>query len=241
MVFGFFKKKSCALCGREGRLGNNTLPDENVVCDGCIEDKSPYIVSIKRFDLGQVKQHLAEREENRQKLAGFRETRVVGSKYKLRMDEDQGLWLISKSDNYRNENPDVFTLQQVTGCTFKVDEDRTEKKRRKSDGGYESYNPPIYEYRYDFDMTIYVNTPWFSEIKFKVNSSNIEEQYSVEYMEAEREANEIKRLLTEVHTEVRQAAKETSIPKTSVVCPSCQATTVPDAQGRCEFCSGAVS
>ena len=87
MVFGIFKKKSCALCNKEARLGNNTLPDENVVCDDCIKTKSPYIGSIKKFNLEQVKQHLADREVNRQKVASFQETRVVGNYNKIRIDE----------------------------------------------------------------------------------------------------------------------------------------------------------
>ena len=244
MVFGFFKKKSCALCDREGRLGNNTLPDENVVCDDCIKGKSPYIGSIKKFNLEQVKQHLAEREENKQKLQSFQETRVIGSYYKVRIDERQGLWIISRSSNYRSENPDIFAINQVTGCNLKVDEKKTELKEKDAQGKSQSYNPPRYEYNYDFDFTIYVNSPWFSQISFQINNSKIEDRWSTEYREAEKEANEIKEVLSEVHAQAREEVKEEKEslkPKTSISCPNCQATTIPDANGRCEYCGGAVN
>jgi hypothetical protein len=240
-MFGFFEKKGCALCGKEARLGNNTLPDKNVVCDDCIKGKSSYLGSIKKYNLEQVKEHLAEREANKQKLANFRETRVIGSNYKVRIDEAQGLWLVSRSSSYKNENPDIFTFQQVTGCNVKVDEEKTELKERNDEGKYISYDPPRYEYRYDFEVTIYVNSPWFSEINFKTNDSAIDDKWSTEYREAEREAEEIKRVLTEVHSEVRQGIKEAAKPKTSVACPHCQATTLPDANNRCEYCGGAIS
>ncbi len=240
MIFGFFEKKSCALCGREGRLGNNTLPDDNVVCDDCIKIKSPYLGSIKRFKLEEVKQHLSEREANKQKVASFRETRVVGYNYKIRIDESQGLWLISRSGNYKNENPDVFTLDQVTGCNWKVDEDCTEKKKKTSNGE-ESYDPPLYEYDYEFNMVIYVNSPWFSEIRFKINDSTIDEEYSDEYTRVANEADEIRDVLLKARDEMRQTIKEAAKPKTSQICPLCQATTIPDANGRCEFCGGAMS
>ena len=241
MVFGFFEKKSCAFCSREARLGNNTLPDKNVVCDDCIKDKSPYIGSIKKFNLDQVKQHLAERAENRQKLQTFQETRVIGSYYKVRIDERQGLWLVSRSNDYRNDNTDVFTISQVTGCDLKIDENKTELQQKDAEGKYISYNPPRYEYSYDFDFTIYINSPWFSEIAFKINNNTIEDRWSTEYREAEKEANEIKEVLKEVNTQVREEIKEALKPKTSLICPNCQATTMPTATGKCEFCDGAVN
>lgn len=37
-----------------------------------------------------------------------------------------------------------------------------------------SYNPPRYKYSYDFYMIIRVNTRYFDEIKFKLNSSSVE-------------------------------------------------------------------
>ena len=38
----------------------------------------------------------------------------------------------------------------------------------------ESYNPPRFNYSYDFDVIIYVNTPYFNEMKFQINSDTVE-------------------------------------------------------------------
>ena len=39
---------------------------------------------------------------------------------------------------------------------------------------YVSYNPPRYTYKYKFRYIINVNNPYFDEMKFELNSSNVE-------------------------------------------------------------------
>lgn len=85
-----------------------------------------------------------------------------------------------------------------------------------------------------------MNSPYFDEITFKVNDSRIEERYSVEFREAERQANEIREALTSLRETVRENVAAAKAPKTAVTCPFCGATTMPDANGRCEFCGGAI-
>ena len=63
----------------------------------------------------------------------------------------------------------------------------------------------------------------------------------VEYSECEKLGEEIVAALTQVRAEVRQAAEEARAPRAAVTCPWCGATTTPDAEGRCEFCGGAVN
>ena len=89
-------------------------------------------------------------------------------------------------------------------------------------------------------VTIHVNSPYFDEITFKVNDSRIEERYSVEFREAERQANEIREALTSLRETVRENVAAAKAPKVAVTCPFCGATTMPDANGRCEFCGGAI-
>ena len=52
--------------------------------------------------------------------------------------------------------------------------------------------------------------------------------------------NEIKAALTQARQEVRDEVAAANAPKTAVVCPLCGATTIPDAQGCCEYCGGAI-
>jgi len=234
---GLFDKKFCDLCGNKiGLLGNRKLADGNM-CKDCANLSSPYLTGRKTFSVSDMKEHLAYREQNKIALAEFNPTSSYGAATKIHIDEPSGVWLVTSSSNYRNGNPDIMTTSQVTGCLISVNESRTEIKFKATDGTEKSYNPPKYDVDYDIYVTISVNSPWFSEIKFKVNPSRIEERNSPEYQSSERAANEIKRALTAVHAK----AKESMKPKTSVICPNCQATTLPDANGRCEYCGGAVS
>ena len=89
-------------------------------------------------------------------------------------------------------------------------------------------------------VTIHVNSPYFNEITFKVNDYRIEERNSVEYREAERQAQQIREALTQLRETVREQAAVAAAPKTAQTCPFCGATTVPDSQGRCEYCGGAM-
>ena len=54
-----------------------------------------------------------------------------------------------------------------------IDESRTEQKREGPDGKEVSYNPPRYEYSYDFEVIISVNNPYFDEMKFRLNNSSV--------------------------------------------------------------------
>lgn len=116
-----------------------------------------------------------------------------------------------------------------------------------------SYTPPHYVYRYDFYIIIRVNHPYFDEMKFKLNRSSVEVEVtgrptmnttpgkrSIDYQDYERMGREIKRALTSIRTQVRKEAAEAAAPKAAQTCPYCGATTIPDANGCCEYCGGAM-
>lgn len=234
---GLFDKKYCDICATKiGFFGNRKLADGNM-CKECAALLSPNLVGRKEFTVAEMKEHLAYREANKQTLATFNETTCLGSYTKLRIDDEKGLWLVSSSSKYKNENPDILSFTQVTGCTVTVDEDRNEIMQEDEDGKSTSYDPPRYEYEYDFNVTINVNSPWFTEINFRTNSSSIEGKDSPEYYSAEEQANDIKYALLRLHSDARQAAA----PKTSQTCPHCHATTTPNASGCCEYCGGVIS
>ena len=57
-----------------------------------------------------------------------------------------------------------------------------------------------------------------------------------EYEQYRQMGEEIKAILTGVRESVRADAA----PKRAVICPYCNASTVPDANGRCEYCGGSI-
>lgn len=237
---GLFDKKFCDICGEKiGLLGNRKLEDGNM-CKECAAKLSPFTSDRRRTTVDEIRDHLAYREVNKDAVAAFNATRTLGDRTKVILDEDAGKFLVSASGRWKNENPDVMTFSQVTGCQTEIRESRSEIKRRDRDGKEVSFNPPRYDIDYDFYITINVNSPYFSEIEFKLNGSRVEERNSIEFREFDRQAREIKEALTQVRQEVRETIAAANAPKTAQTCPACGATGIPDPSGCCEYCGAAM-
>ena len=239
---GLFAKKNCDICGGKiGLLGNRKLEDGNM-CKDCAALLSPFMTDRRKTTLAEIHEHLAYREANKAEVAEFNVTRTYGDKTKVMLDEDARKFIVtSTSGRWQNENPDVMTYSQVTGCKTDISERKTELKTKDKDGKSISYNPPRYEYDYDFNVVIHVNSKWFSEIKGQINKSSAKNRASVEYRNYETQANEIRDALLQLRQENRENITAANTPKMAQTCPSCGASTVPDANGRCEYCGGALN
>ena len=254
---GLFDKKYCDVCGNKiGLLGNRKLEDGNL-CKDCAKKLSPWFNERRHSTLAEIKDQLAYREANLEKVKEFNTTLTYGRRILLHLDEDKRQFLVAKTSDLLAENPDVLDYSQVTGCDLDIDESRTEIKREGPDGKEISYVPPRYTYEYDFYMVIRVNTPWFNEMRFKLNDSSVETNTQMargafmnrgisapgnnpDYQEYERMGQEIKAALMDLRQQVREEKAAADAPKVAVTCPYCGATTVPDASGCCEYCGGAI-
>ena len=254
-----FEKKECAICGGEiGLLGNRKLEDGNM-CKQCAAKLSPWFSDRRNSTIAEIEEQLAYREANKEKVAAFHVTRTMGTYTKLMLDEDNGVFMVTSARNWEEVNPDVIRFDQVTGVDVDIDETYTEEKRetKDKDGKIQriSYNPPRYSWEYDFHVTIQINSPYFDQIRIRLNSSNVElnpdhplpqmrkpnPEMNPDYCEYKEMAQEIKHILTEARAQVRAEAKAAAAPKAAVTCPYCGATTTPDASGCCEYCGGAVN
>jgi len=339
---GLFDKKDCNICGGKiGMLGNRKLDDGNL-CKDCANKLSPFFSDRRRSTVADIAQQLAYREANKAAVAAFSTTRTLGTGTKVLLDENAGRFMVTAARKLEEENPDVMDFAQVTGSNIDMHESRDELKQKDSAGNEISYIPPRYVFKYDFHCIINVNTPYFDEIKFKLNNSTIKVeppvmggsyvsggsatplrpasavnvstpsaagksapapvgksapiagksapvvagksapapagksapviagksapavgqvnpaptfisggqqilgngmdigQQSVDYRECVALGEEIKEALTRVRMDVRESIAAAQIPKQAVTCPSCGASTIPDIQGRCEYCRGAL-
>ncbi len=236
---GLFDKKYCDVCSEKiGLLGNRKLEDGNL-CKDCAKNLSPFFDDRRNSTVDEIKEQLAYREENKEKVAQFNPTKVIGGRNLICIDEDKQQWLFSRTRKWKDNNPDIIGFSQVTGCDIDVDEHKYEVYKNDESGKRESYNPPRYKRSYDFDVTIHVNSPWFDDIKFKLNDDDIDSRHSHEYKEAERDAEEIKSTLMGIREQIREDVVRANTPKVAITCPCCGATTTPNASGCCEFCGGA--
>lgn len=240
-LFDRFKKDACTICGKEiGAIAKRKVAD-GYICSECDDKLSPYYTGRKQATTDEVRRQLEYREANKAEVESFQVTRTLGREDKVMIDDDKGVFVVtSRGGNWRDYNPDVIPLEQVTGAEVDVDEDRSEETYTDNDGNTKRYNPPRYNYSYRAKVNLSINSPWFSQITVDIDSGDIPHPNSSEVQAAREVGNNIREALTkasERRYEEREAARA---PKAAVTCPHCGATTFPDASGRCEYCGGAM-
>lgn len=153
-------------------MGNQKLEDGNL-CKDCAKQLSPWFSDRRRSTVEDIKRQLAYREENRGRASQFRTTRSYGEDCKVLLDEEHRWFTVTRARDLAGANPDILDCTALTGCRVDIDESRTEQKREGPDGKEVCYNPPRYEYSYDFEVIISVNNPYFDEMKFCLNNSSV--------------------------------------------------------------------
>ena len=195
-LFGsLFNKKICAICGGEiGMLGNRKLEDGNM-CKDCAALLSPFMTDRRTSTVAEIQQHLAYRQENARLIAFLNPTRAMGTNTKVYLDENAGKFVVTRMNDWRQGNPDIIDISQVTACRTIIRESRRELYHRTPDGRDERFNPPRYEYSYQFDMELMINSPWFNEIHFQLSDRTAHDRYGDEYRAFAQMADEIGLLL----------------------------------------------
>lgn len=240
-LFDRFKKSECGICGKEvGALGKRKI-DEGYICKECADKLSPFYTGRKKSSLEEIRAQLDYREANKESVAAFQVSRTLGIDDKVMIDDAAGTFVVvSSGSGWRERNPDVIPLSQVTGAQIDVDESRSEETYEDKEGKKQSYDPPRYTYRFETDVIINLNNPWFDQITVDVDSGSSSSPYSMEKDNAQRAAQEICDALTAERDRMYDAAEAARAPKTAMTCPHCGATCVPDEQGRCEYCGGSM-
>ena len=169
---GLFDKKYCDICGEKiGLLGNRKLEDGNL-CKDCARKLSPLFSDRRNSTVEEIRQQLIYREENERKLADFRPDSTFGEYKKVYVDRTGANFIVTSASNWRNANPDLLSFSQVTGVNTSIRENKTELYYNDEEGKRRSYVPRRFEYSYEFNMTILVNSPWFDKIELELSSGN---------------------------------------------------------------------
>jgi hypothetical protein len=247
---GLFDKKFCDICGQKiGVFGNRKLTDGNL-CKDCAAKLSPFFSERRASSVAEIREQLSYREANREEVARFHATRSLGRNTKVLLDEDARRFVVTSARDLEQANPDVLDYSQVTGVELDINENKNELKVKNAQGQMVSYVPPRYDYSYDFNVVIRVNHQYFDTIRFRLNSSSVKTPRMVspaivgampqEYREYYEIGKEIEQTLTSARQEIRDEVRAAAAPKQAVKCPHCGATSVPDANGCCEYCGGAL-
>lgn len=188
---GLFDKKYCDICGKEIKfLGNKKLDDGNM-CKDCASKLSPWFSGRRHTSVANIKEQLAYREENEKKLASFYPSKIVGDRYKVYIDEKNKLIGVSSASDWRKDNPDLISFDDVLSFNVDIDEDQTEIFDEDKDGNEVSFDPPKYEYEYSFNVKFMVKNKYFDDISFKLNNKEVKSPDSDEFKEYVKMCNDI--------------------------------------------------
>ena len=188
---GLFDKKNCDICGEKiGLLGNRKLDDGNL-CKDCAKKLSPWFEERRHSTVEDIKRQLAYREENKKAVRNFNVTReFAGDSYHVFIDDTKGMFAVARRLN-EEENPDIVALSAVTSCRMEIDEQREEEEYKDSNGQSRSYIPPRYNYSYNYKIKLSVNTPWFDDMDFSLNTFSVDGQERSKMMKYEQIGNQI--------------------------------------------------
>ena len=195
-LFGnLFEKKYCDICGKEiGLLGNRKLEDGNL-CKDCAAKLSPWFSDRRRSTVEEIREQLAYREANRDVLAAFVPTLVLGHNTKIYIDEEKKQMAVSSRSNWRELNTDVIPLSLVQNCEIDVREHKEEIYTKDKDGKRVSYNPRQYKHEYEFRVNITCDSPYYPEISFELTDDRPVNPMVIAYKVYEQEGKAIQNAL----------------------------------------------
>ena len=182
---------------------------------------------------------------------------VLGANLATGLCCQQQVYLILMDVQTENrENGLILNYSQLTGSHLDIDEGRRELRRTDKDGKQASYDPPRYEYSYNFDFTVTVDTPYFDEMSFRLNPRpiileseapsvfslvrSIDPSYNIEYRRYIQLADEMRAAVDQAYAVSHAAPTANRVqniptPAASVewICPACGGSNT----GKfCEYC-----
>ncbi|MBE6794700.1 MAG: DUF4428 domain-containing protein [Ruminococcaceae bacterium] len=196
---GLFDKKFCDVCGEKiGLLGNRKLEDGNL-CKDCARKLSPFFSERRSSTVEEIKAQLEYREQNKTQVANFRPTKEYGyGSKKVYVDMNQRKFIVTSDSTWQDSNPDVIDFSQVTSVNTDIEEHKSEIYYENSEGKEVSYNPRRYEFEYEFEVKIFVDSPWFNDITLELSSysQRPDTRYSQQYRDLENMQAELVAVLT---------------------------------------------
>ena len=88
------------------------------------------------------------------------------------IDETAKRFTVAAPSDLQKGNPDILDFADARSCNLEINESSHELKRTV-DGKSESYNPPKYEYSYNFVVKLYVDNPYCDDMNFMINNFSV--------------------------------------------------------------------
>ena len=127
---GLFEKKYCDLCGDKVNALTRQKLSDGYLCSDCKHKLSSLSSGWKNRTIADVKTHLEQREQNRQKYSAFVQSASAGTNEKLVVDFNNRKFYFTIGRDFKNSNPEIFDFSQLQdfwlelGYTTLQDSDR---------------------------------------------------------------------------------------------------------------------
>lgn len=107
---GLFEKKFCSICSEKVNPLTQKKLSDGYLCSDCKHKLGSFTSGWKQRTVDDVKKHLAQREENKQKYQQFSCSATAGGRVNSLQVDFNNRWFIFAIDNrdYRSGNPQVF-------------------------------------------------------------------------------------------------------------------------------------
>ena len=178
---GLFDKKYCSICGEKiGLLGNRKLEDGNL-CKDCAKQLSPWFSERRHSTVEEIKQQLAYRSDNKEKVARFKVTRSFGEYWRVLIDDTHRWFAVTHDRSLSEANPDILSFDDLTECRLDIDESSKELKRKNKNGDMGSYNPDYRKYRQMADELVAAMNAisWVPALMRSLGSPKISQRHSL--------------------------------------------------------------
>ena len=112
---GLFEKKFCDICGGKVNTLTQKKLSDGYLCSDCKHKLGSFTSGWKQRTVQDVKNHLEQREQNKQKYQQFSCSASAGGKNNSLQADFNNRWFIFAVDNrdYKNGNPQVFDFSQL--------------------------------------------------------------------------------------------------------------------------------
>lgn len=198
-------KKNCAVCEDKASILTRIRLNDGFLCNDCAKKCSEHLDDYDEITAEEIRKHLEYREKNKlsKSLTEFETTLTLGEYEILKIDEKHGTWLLDTGKRFKNENPDIFYLSQITDALFVRKKELLNQYKENKESKSKLINFfnrknrwPLYGYW--FYVVIKVDHPYFSEISMRINKYIVNEINQIQYLYCVRYAQDIIDIISEL-------------------------------------------
>ena len=168
-----FEKKICGICNSPIDYFKNHKLTNGYCCQNCFNELSPFFTNFANATVESIRFQINCRRENSQKLISFTPTKIMGTDFKVCVDESKRDFAVVKGGDYIDNKADIINCSDINKCDIDIVEYKKEIKYKDNNDEIHSFVPPYFGYSYDFFIEIGVTIPYINVIRFKLNSSPI--------------------------------------------------------------------